>query len=101
MKITDFIPTGRENKIDSDTLADLCGLPDIRSLRAAIHALRVKGHVILSTTEGGGGYYLPSCPDEVYEYYRSMSSRAAETAKAAESAKRWIDENSGQLSMGV
>lgn len=93
------IPVGRENKISTDQLLKICEFPDVRTLRAAIHELRVHGNVILSTTEDGGGYYLPANIEEVRMYCRSMSSRASETAKAAESARDWLNKYSGQFTL--
>ena len=49
MKITDYLPTGKENAIPSKTLAEILGFDTVRELQKAIERERQAGAVILST----------------------------------------------------
>ena len=57
MKITDYLPTGKENAIPSKTLAEILGFDTVRELQKAIERERQAGAVILSTCTECGGYY--------------------------------------------
>ena len=90
--ILDFLPTGKQNAIESQKLADLCGYRSIRELQKDIQTLRVyEGHVILSDTQPPGGYYLSDEPAEIKAFIITMRNRASNTRRAAESAVKYLN----------
>lgn len=91
MTILELLKPGRENAIPAKTLAAACGAKTVRDLQKKIEAERGAGAVILSTTQDGGGYYLPSSEQEVRDFIRTLSNRAKNTMKAAESARRALE----------
>lgn len=96
MDLLQFIPTGRANARSTEELMRLWGCQDARAVRQMIHDLRVSGNVVCSTTEGGGGYYLPDSKIELLRFCRSMRSRINEIQKALASAERIISNFQGE-----
>ena len=78
MRVFDILPTGAEHAISRRALAALTG-PSDRQLRRKIALERKAGALILSTAEGGGGYYRAASADELRRYVQSMRSRSKET----------------------
>lgn len=75
IKITDFIPKGRNNAVSMDELATRTGL-DKRTVRQAVFNARRKGVVICSSTSNEqGGYFLPLDISEAIPYYREQLAR--------------------------
>lgn len=84
--IEKLLRTGKENAIDSKSLADLAGCKSIRELQQVIAAERAAGAVILSSTKGG--YYLPANEQEIREFCVTLQNRSENTLAALKSAKR-------------
>ena len=97
MKITDYLPTGKENAIPSKTLAEILGFDTVRELQKAIERERQAGAVILSTCTEGGGYFLPANETEIREFIRTLSNRAKNTRRSMESALDALDGMIGQM----
>lgn len=97
MKITDYLPTGKENAIPSKALADMLGFDTVRELQKAIERERQAGAVILSTCTDGGGYFLPANESEIRAFIRTLSNRAKNTHRSMESAQDALDEMTGQI----
>lgn len=96
MKISDYLPTDRENAIPSKALADLLGFDTVRDLQKAIERERQAGAVILSTCSDGGGYYLSNDPLEIAAFIRTLHNRANNTLRSLESAQAALDELQGR-----
>ena len=97
MKITDYLPTGKENAIPSKTLAEILGFDTVRERQKAIERERQAGAVILSTCTEGGGYFLPANETEIREFIRTLSNRAKNTRRSMESALDALDGMTGQM----
>lgn len=96
MRISDYLPFGKESAIPSKRLAERLGFSTVRTLQSAIERERRAGAVILSTTIDGGGYYLSNDPKEIAAFVRTLSSRARKTREATLSAQAALDRLSGQ-----
>lgn len=96
MKITDYLPTGKENAIPSKELAARLGFDTVRDLQRAVERERQSGAVILSTCSDGGGYYLSNDPLEIAAFIRTLNTRANNTLRSLESARAALDELTGQ-----
>lgn len=93
MKLTDYIPVGKENAISAKDLASLAGFKDVRKLQAHIHNCRVQGEIICSVSGQDGGYYIPN-PErisEVQEFVNTLDRRALHTIEAVRSAKEYLN----------
>ena len=98
LKVRDALPFGRENAIPAKALADALGFPTTRELRKQIERERSAGAVILSDCHRGG-YYLSNDPEELRRFTRTLTARAKNTAKAAQSAQIALDAATGQERM--
>lgn len=87
--IYDLLPVGAENAVGRRQLSAMTGLPD-RQLRYKISQERKAGALILSTTEGSGGYYRAASADELRRYVRSMRNRSKETLAAVRAAEKFL-----------
>lgn len=87
--IFDMLPVGAEYAISRRELAALTSMSD-RQLRCRIAQERKAGALILSTTEGGGGYYRAANADELRRYVLSMRSRSRETLAAVRAAEKFL-----------
>ncbi|WP_154658735.1 hypothetical protein [Agathobaculum desmolans] len=97
MRISEYLPTGKENAIPSRALADMLGFDTVRELQKAIERERQSGAVILSTCTEGGGYFLPANETEIREFIRTLSNRAKNTRRSMESALDALDGMTGQM----
>lgn len=97
--VADYLQKGRENAIPSKELAAMCGFSSTRELRLAISRERADGAVILSTTTGRGGYFLPGTEEEVKQFITTLSHRAGNTFAALRSAKALLAQLPGQMEM--
>lgn len=97
--VTDFLRKGRENAIPSKELAVMCGYSTTRELQSEIAIERANGAVILSTTNGSGGYFLPATEEEVQRFIATLTNRAANTFAALKSAKAFLKQMQGQERM--
>ena len=91
MKVFEFLPYGKGNAIPSKVLAKVLGFQSVRDLQRQTERDRSAGAVILSTTLGGGGYFLSDDPDELRRFTQTLNARAKNTMKAAESAQRALE----------
>ena len=89
-RVIDFLHYGKENAIPSKMLADVMGFRSVRDLQKAVEAERTAGAVILCDSHGAG-YYLSDDPVELRRFTQTLSARAKNTLKAAESAQRALD----------
>ena len=94
MRVFDLLPIGAARAISRRELAALTGLSD-RQLRYKISQERKAGALILSTTEGGGGYYRAARADELRRYVRSMRSRSRETLAVIRAAEQAVEQIGG------
>lgn len=97
MLVHEYLKIGKENAIRSKALAEICGFRSVRELQAAIEKERRAGAVILSTSQDGGGYYLPASKDEVKAFVRTLQHRAKNTMLAAESARQLLAKIGGEV----
>ncbi len=88
--VAELLPTGKENAVKSQKLADLIGCKSIRELQQIIAEERAMGSVILSTSQNGGGYFLPQNEMEVREFVQTLQNRGKHTLAALESAKAYL-----------
>ena len=91
LNLIDFIPEGEKNAISARELSQLLHCHR-RDITLAINALRCGGEVICS---GNSGYYRPTCVPDAMRTYRHMTSRQRQIAKAAQSAKTYIQDHGG------
>lgn len=95
MKITDFIPYGKENAISNSNLAIKSGTKK-REARRFVHQARVNGEPICSTSdERKGGYFMPTNKEEALIYYRQQRSRIKSAIAALNGVKKYLKERGG------
>ena len=87
--IEKLLPVGKENAIDSQTLAELAGCKSVRELQQMIAVERANGAVIISSTTGG--YYLPANKHEIREFIATLNNRGRNTIAALESAIKALE----------
>lgn len=68
VSIHDLLPVGKKNRITLAELVDRTGVKDPRELRKVIHKERAAGKLIASTSDKGGGYYIPDGIEELREF---------------------------------
>ena len=95
--IMELLPEGKENAISSEELVGIIKLKSSRELRLKIAKERNAGAIILSTTSGG--YYRSTDREEIAEFIRTLEKRAKSTMKVLKSAKRYLKNVEGQMSM--
>lgn len=93
LHIFDLLRVGRENALTLRELVALTG-EDERTVRRRIHAERKSGKLILSDNQNG--YFLPERVEDVQQFARSMSHRAAEIAHIARTAETALADLTGQ-----
>ena len=94
--VRDSLRLGRAAAIASKPLAEALGFRSVRDLQKQVERERAAGAVILSDP-CGGGYFLSDDPWELLRFTRTLEARARNTIRAAESARRALDEVSGQM----
>lgn len=80
-KLTELIPTGRNNAIPMRDLATLLNVNE-RTIRLLVQKAREKGAPICSEWKNRGGYYFPADEYEARAYLRQQKARIR-SAKAA------------------
>lgn len=73
-RITDYIPTRRENAVTRVHLREVTGLPD-RKVREEIEQARRKGAIIINAQDGAG-YYQSEDIKDIAKQYRQNERRA-------------------------
>lgn len=91
------LPEGKENAISSESLTEMMKFRSDRELRMQIAKERNAGAIILSTT--AGGYYRSTDREEIAEFIRTLEKRAKSTMKVLKSAKRYLKNVEGQMSI--
>lgn len=97
-KVYEALRYGRGNAIQSKVLAEALGFRTVRDLQKQIEKERAAGYVIISDP-CGGGYYLTKDPAELVRFTKTLSARARNTIKAAQSAQMALDAATGQESI--
>lgn len=87
VRISNYLRTGKENKMPASELMELLGAKDRRQLRTIIHRARDAGEVIASTSKDGGGYYIPKDQSELAEYISIMEGHALSELKVLKTAR--------------
>lgn len=80
----DAVPTGRENAVPVQSLADMLGI-DRRQLRRLVEAYRESGRTICCASDGTG-YFHSNDPHELRQFSRRMTSHARSMMRSARSA---------------
>ncbi|MBD5129227.1 MAG: hypothetical protein HDT43_04820 [Ruminococcaceae bacterium] len=88
MRISEFIPIGRNNSTPMKTLSKRLN-KDPRTLRALVQREREKGEPICSNWEQGG-YYMPANEFEARIYYRQQRSRIKSAIAALNGVKKYL-----------
>lgn len=95
--ITELLKPGRSNSTTTADLMELTGIGNVRALRGAVAKERRSGAVILSNSHGG--YYLPSCAEDVADFIRFQESKVKSCFLSLRSAREYIKTAEGQLSI--
>lgn len=95
--IVEHLKPGRSNAIATMDLMEMTGIGNVRALRGAVAKERRNGAVILSNSHGG--YYLPSCAEDVAEFVRFQDRKARSIMFALRSARDYLNAAEGQLSI--
>lgn len=92
MKITEFIPDGKDNAISMKDLAVMLGTSK-RGVRSLVLAAREHGEPICSTSEGDkGGYYMPLDREEAVAYLRQQTARIKSANAALNGIRKFLKE---------
>ena len=84
--VEELLRKGRKNARSHTELCLILNTTN-RELQKKIAEERENGAVILSTSEKGGGYFLPETREEIVSFINTLSNRAGNTFKALKSAK--------------
>jgi len=74
MNIIDYIGTGKQNAVTRSALCAITGLSD-RAVRQAIEDAWHDGQIIINE-QRGGGYYRPSCIEDIERQFNQNKHRA-------------------------
>ena len=89
--ISELLWCGRENAICTKDLLTITGLKNARTLQNIIERERAEGALILSTSQHGGGYFLPSEGEtgirEMLEFERTLNARALNTLRTLKTVR--------------
>ena len=94
-RIAALLPRGEENALPTLELMALAGYASVRQLQKQIEAERAAGALILSASTGG--YFLPKNRAEILRYERTLHSRAVNTLRTLQSARRALARIDGQM----
>lgn len=97
--IYELLDKGKEKSKSTTELMKACGFSNSRDLTLQIAKERTEGRIICSTTQNGGGYYLPKNKEEAREFYISMVNRARNTFKVIRATREFIKQMDGQASL--
>ena len=90
MKITDYIPKGKENAVTRTELVIRTGICD-RKVRQEIENARADGAIICNDQDGKG-YYLPESNDEIYRAYKQDKHRALSILRRQKTMRKTLKE---------
>lgn len=103
-RIEALLPHGERNAVKVQILVELTGARSVRWLQREIEKERANGALILSTTRGTGGYFLPAYGSEgrqeINAFIRILTARASNTFRTLRAAKRALKELDGQQEIG-
>ena len=88
MAVVNLIPTGKENAISRERLAELAKLPD-RTVREHIEQARRDGWYIITHAQRGG-YYRTEDIDEIEYQYRIDRARALSVLSRLKAMRRCL-----------
>ena len=96
---------GEQNAISAQDLLLATGIHSKRELQKQIESERLCGKLILSSTKGQGGYFLPSLDSnqaqrELLAFKKTLWSRAMSTLKVLSPVNRQLRVIRGQISFG-
>lgn len=101
--IFSMLPQGEENAVSTKALVTMTGCGSARRLQHLIAVERGQGHLILSTCQNGGGYFLPADGEqgrrEIGAFVATLRSRALNTLVALRAAQAALKEVEGQLTL--
>lgn len=101
--IESLLHRGRENALTSFDLIKLTGCKSNRELQLRIAAERENGALILSSSSGSGGYYLPAAGEqgrqEILAFERTLHARAVHTLTALRPARQALRNFPGQVGL--
>lgn len=94
--VAGLLHRGADNAITTKELLRRSGFSTARELQQEIREERDAGAVILSKTNAGGGYFLPSEGEkgtaEIEAFIKTLHARAANTFAALKAAKAALKE---------
>lgn len=103
-RIEALLPHGETNAVQVQILVELTGARSVRWLQREIEKERANGALILSTTRGTGGYFLPAYGaegrQEINAFIRTLTARASNTFRTLRAAKQALKELDGQQEIG-
>jgi len=89
--VKELLWQGKEKAICTQDLLLLTGLKSPRILQNMIERERLQGGLILSTSQRGGGYFLPDEGEkgiaEMQEYERTLKARALNTLRTLKAVR--------------
>ena len=95
--VHEFLHQGAENAASTAELVRLLDFKSSRDLQEIIARERDEGHLILSTSQNGGGYFLPDDGDkgqsEIRAFVRTLHNRATNTLRAAATARAALEDD--------
>ena len=95
---------GQEHALSREELVEALGYQTVRKFRLDVAEERRNGGLILSTTRGRGGYFIPGADEqgrqELSEFVQSCHNRAVNVFRIAKAARRALDVIDGQLRIG-
>lgn len=98
--IHELLGQGQSNAIRTADLVRLTGCKSARDLQEQIAKEREAGHLILSSSRRGGGYYLPAPgaagKAEIEAFVATLRARALNTLRILRDAKRALNDLDGQ-----
>ena len=100
MRISDFLPEGKENAIPGHDLVALLKLDDLRSLTQLVEQERRDGFPIRASTGNDKGYYLASGPEELEAYISSLDRRLSNVRRTRRHLEDTLYKMTGQERIG-
>lgn len=102
--VSRYLRHGAENATTTFDLVQLVGCDTVRQLQDMIREERNSGCLILSTSGGRGGYFLPSTDpraarEEIQRFVSTVYARALNTIRMSYPARIALQSLDGQLSI--
>lgn len=92
--ISDFIPTGRDNAISRESLANATHMTD-RQIRQSIH--KARRDIPILNLQDGKGYFIPDKEDPIdmymlFSFVNQETNRLKSIGWSLKSARKWLKE---------